>query len=356
MQTFETLIQKNKRNSVWLISAMVLFIALLCGVFAIVYSGSNPEHLLAPFVTGASYGLLLASAASVLSFYGGHRIVGAINGAIEIEYFEDPMLFNVVEEMAIAAGTPKPRVFVIFDDAPNAFATGRDPEHAVIGITTGLRKKLNRYELQAVIAHEMAHITRYDTLLMMLVAVFAGVIVLISDFFRRSFLHGLKFNGGRKKTNIVKAKRGANPYFVIAAIFVALCLAWLAPIIAKIIQLAISREREYLADATAIQYCRNPDALVSALKKISLDKEEFQYVNRATEHMFIINPDPKLKLEAFNKDSIWSTHPPLINRISRINSLRGQYVANAINERTLSEGQEAKEAGRGVAELEMHPD
>ncbi|NLF24262.1 MAG: M48 family metallopeptidase, partial [Deltaproteobacteria bacterium] len=206
------------------------------------------------------------------------------------------------------------------DPAPNAMATGRDPEHALVAITTGLRTKLKRDELQAVIAHEIAHIKNSDTGLMMMVAVYAGLIVWVSDLGERLFLQkncpGGRHQGGRS--------RGSGSALQLILFVVTLCLIWLAPIISKLLQLAISRQREYLADAAAVKYCRNPGALAEALKKISLDTDTPSRKNRALEHLYIINPDPKLRLERPDWDSLWSTHPPLIERIKRLRALEGQ--------------------------------
>ncbi|MCO6429656.1 MAG: M48 family metallopeptidase [Deltaproteobacteria bacterium] len=321
--TFETLITHNKRASLGLMAAMMLVLALLCGAILNVFYGVSGEFDWGVFSYGAVIGCLAGSGAAVVSYFFGSRIIALINDARPIERHEDTVLFNVVEEMAIAAGLPMPKIYVIPDESPNAFATGRDPKNAIIGITTGLRKKLDRDELQAVIAHEMAHIKNYDIRLMMLVAVFAGIIVLVSDFFLRSFINDLPFRGRRRGYTRSSSKKGSG--LAIIALVVALLLAWLAPLLAKLLQLAVSREREYLADSTAVQLCRNPLALAGALKKIALDPEKLEYDNRATEHLFIVNPDPKRRLSNADKDSIWSTHPPLIKRIAKLNKLAGAY-------------------------------
>ncbi|MEZ4754772.1 MAG: M48 family metallopeptidase [Bdellovibrionota bacterium] len=317
--TFEQLISHNKRNSNLLVLGIVLFSALLFGIFGVAIGSVDSRDLLYPFLTGSSVGAALSIAGASTSLYFGKHIITGLSGARKVYYSTDPLLFNVVEEMSIAAGIPTPEIYAIYDESPNAFATGRDPEHAIVGITTGLRKKLSRDELQAVIAHEMAHIKNYDIRLMMLIGVFAGLIVLASDFFSRYFLDTLKF----KRTRKVHTKK--NPAFFAAAAVIALVLAWLAPLIARLLQLAVSREREYLADSTAVKFCRNPTALASALKKISDDPVHLESDNRALEHLYIINPDPKQRFVRVHKDSIWSTHPPLSKRIARLNRLAGLY-------------------------------
>jgi heat shock protein HtpX len=301
---------------------IVLFLAITNGAFSASLAAGETSDLTGAFLRGALIGAVLSALAAGLTYFLGSGILSLICDAHKIAYHDDPVLFNIVEEMALAAGTPMPTIYVIFDESPNAFATGRDPEHAAIGITTGLRKKLNREELQAVIAHEMAHITNRDTLLMMLVGVFAGLIVLLSDFFVRRVLDTLTFRGLQKG----KVKRAKPLHFwgFLGAIAGAALLAWIAPVIAKILQLAVSREREFLADATAVQYCRNPLALASALKKIAMDPDILVCDNRATEHMFIINPSPKRKLTNSGHESIWSTHPPVVKRIARLRKLAGE--------------------------------
>lgn len=322
-ETFETLITHNKRSSFLLVATMTLVIAVLGGFFTTALSGAPTEDFSVFFFPGAFVGLCLALAAATGAYFFGATILTTMSDSYEAFKPDDPVLFNVVEEMSLAAGLPIPRIFVIQSESPNAFATGRDPENAIIGITTGLRKKLSRDELQAVIAHEMAHIQNYDIRLMMLTAVFAGVIVLLADFFLRSFGHGFRFGGNRRsgKSMRIGSRKNAQAGWIFLVILVGLLLAWLAPWIAKLLQLAVSREREYLADATAVKLCRNPNALADALHKIALDANELETNNRAMEHLYIINPSPKQRLLNAHKDSIWSTHPPAIKRIARLRAL-----------------------------------
>lgn len=320
--TFENLIEHNKRVSWALVLVLALFLAIVCGVFSLALSDASEFDPLLHFSFGALIGFSIATVGAGFSYYFGGSLVTAISDAYSVERSEDLVLWNVVEEISIAAGVPMPKIYAIDDDSPNAFATGRDPEHSIICITTGLRKKLNREELQAVIAHEMAHVKNYDILLMMLVSVFAGVIVLVSDLFLRRFGDLIRFRGGRAASGEVRKSSG----FPLAAIFlvVALLFAWLSPILARLLQLSVSREREYLADATGVKFCRNPLALASALEKIALDDSVMHNLNRATEHMYIVNPSPDRRLTAANRDSIWSTHPPLIKRIARLRAIAGE--------------------------------
>ncbi len=320
MLTFENLIEHNKRVSIFLVLGMMALIAVLGASFALAISGGDTRHAFEVGSLGAIGGAVCAAVGAIFSYYAGGWMVMGMMGAKEVQHCDDPVLVNVVEEMAIAAGIPVPKIYAIFDDAPNAFATGRDPAHSMVAITTGLRSKLTRDELQAVMAHELAHIKNYDIRLMMLVGVFAGIIVMMADFFWRGFGRG----SGRSRSSSEGPK---NIGVYLAVIGVALILSLIAPLIAKLMRLAVSREREYLADATAVQFCRNPAALSSALKKISTDKSVMAVQNRALEHMFIINPNPSMRLRFSGKDSIWSTHPPVIRRISRLNALAGEAMA-----------------------------
>ena len=293
------LIAANKRNS-WLLTVVML--VLLCGV---------------GFAIGAAWGawqfglivaVIIALVMGLSSYFGGGRIVMGISGAREIQKRDSPQLFNVVEEMAIAGGLPMPRIFIINDTAPNAFATGRNPQHAMVAVTTGLLDKLNRSELQGVIAHEMSHVRNYDILFAMMMAVMVGVIALLSDFFLRSTFWGV---GGRRSS---RREKGGGGLLVLLAIV----LAILAPLFSKLIQLAVSRQREYLADASAVELCRDNEGLASALEKISGDKEVLEVANRATQHLYIVNPIKPFETRA---KALFSTHPPINERVARIRSI-----------------------------------
>jgi heat shock protein HtpX len=238
-----------------------------------------------------------------------------VSGAKPIEHGDDPELFNVVEEMAIAAGVPMPKVYLIHDSAPNAFATGRDPKHGIVAITTGLREKLTRDELQGVIAHEMAHIRNYDIRLMLLMAVLVGTVVMLSDFFWQI----LRFGGGsRRRSSSRDSKDGGGNIIMIVLLVIAIILAIIAPILAAIIQMAVSRQREYLADASAIQFTRYPQGLANALRKIDGDHEVLEAANRGTAHLYIANPIKKFEARA---NSVFSSHPPIAERIKRLEAL-----------------------------------
>lgn len=323
--SFKTLIRHNKNMSFGLVVLMMMLLSLLSGAVTLALSGVSPEFGLDIFIYGAGLGFCFSLLASGVTYFGGAGIISAISDARRIEHPDDPVLFNVVAEMAVASGLPMPGVYLIHDEAPNAFATGRDPRHAIVAITTGLRRKLSRDELQAVIAHEMAHIKNFDIRLMMLVAVYAGLIVLISDFFLRSMRNSFTFGGPLRRDEPRAMGRRGNLIILMVFILGSVLLAWLAPLIARFLQLAVSREREYLADATAVQFCRNPLALAAALKKIAFDPEQLRTRNRALEHLYIINPASALKHGTPDYDSAWATHPPLIKRIARLNALANEY-------------------------------
>jgi heat shock protein HtpX len=241
-------------------------------------------------------------------------LVLATSRAREITHDDAPVLFNVVEEMAIAAGIPMPKVYIIDDSAPNAFATGRDPEHASVAVTSGLLEKLNRDELQGVIAHEMSHVGNFDIRYAMLVGVLVGTTVLISDF----FLRGLWFSGGGR------GRGEGGGYAQLIMIVIAIVLAILAPLFARLLQLSISRQREYLADASAVRLTRNPKGLADALQKISGDREVLEAANRATAHLYIVNP-----VKSFEKRAkgLFSTHPPIQERIEILRQMETGGVA-----------------------------
>src|SRR4051812_20696212 len=300
--TFRDRIVTNKRNSLLLIAGFLAFVAVFGYVIGYAWIGDP---------TRALFGLVLAFVVGTISglatYYGGARIVLAASRAREITHDDAPVLFNVVEEMAIASGLPMPKVYIIEDSAPNAFATGRDPEHASVAVTSGLLDKLNRDELQGVIAHEMSHVGNFDIRYAMLVGILVGTTVLISDF----FLRGLWFGGGRRRED------GGGQAQIIMTVL-ALVLAILAPIFARLLQLSISRQREYLADATAVSLTRNPKGLADALQKISEDREVLEVANRATAHLYIVNPIKKFEKGA---KGLFSTHPPIEERIQILRSM-----------------------------------
>lgn len=319
--TFENLIAHNKRTSLALVIALVIFTALLGGLFGTVYAGTSQRLLWGIVPFGAALGGTAALSGALISYAVGDRIILGLTDAHPLSREQDLELFNVVEEMAIAAGVPCPKVYLIDDPSPNAFATGRDPSHAAIGITSGLRQKLTRDELQAVIAHEMAHIRNFDTRLMMLVGVFAGFIILIADFFMRS----ARLSSASSRSNSSDSAGAFGklaPAMVLVAWILAAVFALIAPLVARLLKLAVSREREYLADATGVKLCRNPLALASALKKIAADPVPLRNKSQALQHLYILNPD-SIERGRLQLDSMWATHPPLRKRIARLTTLAG---------------------------------
>lgn len=261
-------------------------------------------------VLGSSFtGLLIAGVVSfvyfLISYTKGDKMILSMSGAKEVKQSEYPHLFHTIEGIAVAAGLPKPKAYVINDTALNAFATGRNPQNASITVTTGLLKKLNRQELEGVIAHEMGHIKNYDIRVMMLTALLIGIVILLSDFLLRSFW----FSGHGNR------REGSHPIIIVFAIL----LAILAPIIAQLIKLSISRKREYMADATGAILTRYPEGLASALEKIKSDPDPLvDKANKATAHLFISTPFRK-------KKSFWTgmfaTHPPIDDRIKRLREM-----------------------------------
>ena len=295
-------ITRNKWRSFFLI----LF--FLCLIYAISWAFGQ--------VTGwGTEGLIIAGVIAVAmtfgSYYASDKIVLAISRARPVKKEDYPYLYNVVEGLAIAAGLPKPRCYVIDDTAPNAFASGRNPKNAVIVVTTGLLQKLDRAELEGVIAHEMSHIKNYDILVQTLAVVMVGIVALLSDWTLRTFFWG----GGRRRSRD-RGSGGGNA----AAIFivVALVLAILSPIIAQLLRLAISRKREFLADASGALLTRYPPGLASALKKLAADREPLEAANKATAHLYIVNPLKNIKGRV---NKLFSTHPPIEERVAALEKM-----------------------------------
>jgi heat shock protein HtpX len=305
--TFYSQESANRRDS-WL---LVVVVAVVLGVlgFAIGYGTSGSTKGAIVVTIGA---LVLGVVLSIGSYFGGDAIVLGTSGAKEVDANSAPQLMNIVQEMSIAAGTPMPRVYIIDDTAPNAFATGRDPQHASVAVTTGILQKLTREELQGVLGHELSHVRNFDIRFSLLVAVLVGSIALMADFFLRFTFWG----GGRRSSN---NDRGGGGLQAIVNL-VAIVLAILAPIFARFVQLAISRQREYLADASSVELTRNPHGLESALAKIASDQEVLEVANRATQHLYFTNPIKKFEARS---SSMFSTHPPIVDRINRLRQLTG---------------------------------
>ena len=248
----------------------------------------------------------LSGVSATASYFAGDKLVLAQSQARELAPGEETQLRNVVETLSIGLGIPPPRIYLIDDTAPNAFATGRDPKHASIAVTRGLIDKLDRTELEGVIAHELSHVGNHDIRVMLLVAVLVGTIALLSDWMLRSFAWG----GGARRGR----DRGGGGIIVIVAI----ALAILTPIIAMLIQLAVSRQREYLADASGALLTRFPPGLASALRKIAADKEALEVANKATASLYFANP---LKDAPRAMDGFFDTHPPIAERIRRLEAM-----------------------------------
>ncbi|MFA6549365.1 MAG: M48 family metallopeptidase, partial [Candidatus Margulisiibacteriota bacterium] len=264
-------IDSNKRKTAFFIFGFILFIVLLGWVIGLAFEDPYAFPLIA-------FGI--AAFSSVSGFYFSDKMVLAISGAKEIQKSDNPELYNIVDNLCIGAGLPPPKVYIIDDTAPNAFATGRDPKHAVVAVTVGLLQKLDKPELEAVIAHELTHVGNFDIRLMTIVAILAGTVVLLSDLFLRWSAWG----GGGKRED----REGGQAQLILFV--VALILMILAPFIAQMIKLAISRKREFLADAGGAMLTRHPEALARALEKLSADKEPLEVANKATAHMYIVNP------------------------------------------------------------------
>ena len=313
MQNIYEAASANKRKSAIIIVLFVIFVTVSVYIISRamgVYFGYEPGGL---GITGIA--LIISGFMSFGSYYYSDKIVLSISGAKEANRNEFFNFYTAAENLAIAGGLPKPKLYVIDDSAPNAFATGRDPEHAVICATTGLIEKLNKTELEGVIAHELSHIKNYDIRLMSIVSVLVGTIALLADFFLR-----MSFHGGRRDR---KSGQLGAIILVLGLIF-----AIASPAIAKLIQLAVSRRREFFADAGAIAFTRQPSGLISALNKISADQEPLEAANKATAHLYIANPfkDKDIgRLPAGRQvnrfSNLFNTHPPMEERIAALEKM-----------------------------------
>ena len=294
-------IASNKRRSFLVVFFFLALIFLLAWLF---------EQMVGMGTAGLVAAVIIAIAMTIGSYFASDKIVLAMSKARPVTKEEFPYLYNVVEGLTIAAGLPPPRCYVIDDTAPNAFATGRNPKNSVIVVTTGLLDKLNRVELEGVIAHEMSHIKNYDVLLQTLVVVMVGIVALLSDWMRRSFWWG----GGRRRSSD-KGKGSGGAAIILA---LALFMAILSPLIAQLIRFAVSRKREFLADANGAMLTRYPPGLASALRKISADREPLEAANKATAHLYIVNP---LKDIRGPVNRLFSTHPPIEERIAALEKM-----------------------------------
>jgi len=306
--------EQQKRNNRKTILIIVVFILLLAAIGFAVDVGYIGAAV--PYATLIA--VAVASLDSAFSFYKGDALVLLSLGAKRAEPtdLKTKQLINVVQEMSLAAGIPMPKVYVMEEESPNAFATGRDASHASVCVTTGLLETMNREELQGVIAHEIAHIRNKDILTMTIVSALLGAIVLISDAARRMMF----YSGGRRRRS--SGGKGSSGGIVVLIIFL---LAILAPIIARLMALAISRAREYMADAGSVEFTRNPKALASALVKISSHYDKV--VDRATDgtaHLFISDPKNRaLNSKEGKLAELFSTHPPIRRRIEALQAMAG---------------------------------
>lgn len=279
---------------------MVLFVVFIA-TLGYVFGKANGYGL-----SYAGIALIFAGMTSIGSYYYSDKIVLATSGAREIKEKDSPTLFHTVENLCIGAGLPMPKVYIIDDPSPNAFATGRDPKHAVVCATTGILNKLTKVELEGVIAHELSHIKNYDIRLMAIVVVLVGFVAILADFFMRS----LWFRGRDSESG-----KAQGIFLLVGIVF-----AILSPIIATLIQLAVSRKREYLADASGVLLTRYPEGLASALEKIAADPHPLRTATNATAHLFIENPY-KGKRGASWFTSLFNTHPPVEDRIKILRSM-----------------------------------
>lgn len=294
---FDT-IKKNKRESLFIISIFIIVITLIIYYICMALDMGTISIVIA---------LVFSVVSAWSSYYYSDKIVLKLNNARPATREENLQLVNILDALVVASGlNVTPALYVMDDPQPNAFATGRDPSHSAICVTTGLLQKLDYYELEGVVGHELGHIKNYDIRLSAIVTVMVGFVVMLSDMFSRYM-----FFGNRRRNN--NDGRGNAILMLIGLVFLIL-----SPIFGKLMQLAISRKREFMADATSVQFTRNPDGLISALQKISADPNELQNANNSTAHMFISNPFKDKK----KTSSLWSTHPSTEDRIEALKNLK----------------------------------
>lgn len=292
-------ISANKIKTWLIVTLFVLFVTTIIFVYGKA-SGYGLSY--------AGIGLIISGLITFTSYYYSDKMILGMSKAKQIAKKDNPTLFRVVENLCIGAGIPMPKIYIIEDSAPNAFATGRDPKHSVVCVTTGILEKLNKVELEGVIAHELSHVQNYDIRLMSIVVILVGLVALLADFFMRSLWLG----GSRHRDD----RGNAQGIFLMIGIV----LAILSPIIATLIQLAVSRKREFLADASGALLTRYPEGLASALEKISKDKEPLEVANNATAHLYIANPF-KNKISGNWFANLFNTHPPIKERVRILRSM-----------------------------------
>ncbi len=326
--------QASNRRRTWLVMALFAgFLALLGYGFDRFYLGVEGV----PIPLGAIVGLGVGSISALSGYYAGDRAVLRSTGAVPIEQsladaqddtrrFRLKQVENVVSEMAIAAGLPQPRVYVVTDPDPNAFATGRDPEHASLAVTSGLVDMLNREELQAVAAHELSHVRNFDIRLMMVIAALVGAILLLSDWAKRGLRFGTVRGGRRSRGKSGGGDGGGAAALVLLAVWIIGII--LAPLIGQALAMMVSRRREYLADASGAELTRNPLALASALEKIEEAASPTMAVKRGTAHLCIADPLGRAVglREGFLAD-LFASHPPMASRIAALREMAYQPVS-----------------------------
>ena len=295
-------IAANKRNTVFIIALFVIIIAVLGYVASFFIQGGDPL-----FITGAT--LVGAGVYTLIQYFAASRQALAISGAHEIQKSDDPRLYRIVENLSITNGMPMPKVYIIDDDAPNAFATGRDPQHAVVAATTGLLAIMEDDELEGVMAHELGHVQNYDIRVSTIVFGLVVAVGFIADILLRfSF-----FSGGNRNNN---NNNGGNPVVMILGIAALI----ISPLVAGIVQAAVSRQREYLADATGAMTTRHPEALASALGKLAAYGRPVRRQNSSMAHMWIADPNKPGLI-----DKLFSTHPPIAERVERLHQIGGGF-------------------------------
>ena len=315
--------QRNRRATIAIVALFVLFFCFLGYCFDLFYLGVDPFGIIGesgyPFPLATVFALVFSGATAAWSWQSGAKAVLTSAGAYPVPDGEKyQMLRNVVDEMTIASGLPKPQIYIVPDPDPNAFATGRDPEHSYIAVTEGLLTKLNREELQAVIGHEMSHIRNYDIRLMMIVAALVGGILLISDWVRGIMRFGGRRGGSRRS-------RGGGPV-MLALLAIWLLAIILAPIISQLLAMAVSRKREYLADASGAELTRNPLALAYALQKIDSAAAPTTAIKKGSAHLCIADPLGKsVNMKEGFFAELFGTHPPIAKRITLLKSMAYQY-------------------------------
>lgn len=296
MATIYNSISSNKRKT-WILMTMFSVFAVLIVSLLGIYAGVDP-------VPSLIFGFIFAVTYSLISYYVADKVVLTISGAKAIEKRDNPELYRIVENLAIASGLPTPKIYIINDDSPNAFATGRDPKHASVAFTSGLLKIMNKQEVEGIAAHELSHIKNLDIRIMTIIVVLIGLIVLASDLI---FRIGLYSNGNNRKGNSV------------VIILVGIALGILSPLVAQVIKLSISRTREYLADQSSVLMTRHPEGLASALTKIKNHSHGLKNASHATAHLYISNPFGTKKdgsVSWFNR--LFMTHPPINDRIAKL--------------------------------------